>query len=429
MTSPPDTPSPAEQQHARIALLPRISMDVFCENQATREVLEGVAKDRHLAKVRKHFHQGGIAEAVEFYRQRGDSPELVVVESSLPPENLPDAVGTLADACGDPGKLVVIGQANDIELYRTMMNLGVGEYLNAPLTVLHVVTIIADLYADPEAAPLGRCTAFIGARGGVGSSTMVQNTAWSIARELKLDVSMVDLNLTFGHTGLSFYMHGQRGTVDALTSPDRLDESLLDGFLCRPGGGKDQLGLLFSDVTLDENFDNIPLDAYETVLEVTRRNAPHVLLDVPRVWTDWSRHALLSSDNIVVTASLDLVSMRNAKNIIAWLKQERSEEKEPYLLLNRLKIPRRREVPLQQFIDSVECRPYGKIPYDARTFSEAENNGVMLGEVKSGGGAAGAVLNQLAHDLVGRHSGGGAGGGGMFSRFRRQAVGHDENGE
>ena len=78
----------------------------------------------------------------------------------------------LAEVC-DPGtKVIVVGAANDIALYRELMRRGVSEYLVPPLKTLQLVSAVTTLYADPEAPFIGRQMAFCSARGGAGSSTL-----------------------------------------------------------------------------------------------------------------------------------------------------------------------------------------------------------------------------------------------------------------
>ena len=61
------------------------------------------------------------------------------------------------------------------------MRRGASEYLVAPLTPLQLIEVISGLYLDPGSLPIGRVVAVVGARGGVGSSTLSHNMGWCIA--------------------------------------------------------------------------------------------------------------------------------------------------------------------------------------------------------------------------------------------------------
>ena len=80
----------------------------------------------------------------------------------------------------------MVGRVNDVELYRELMRRGASANIwwrrSSPL---HLTEVISGLYLDPGAAPIGRVVAFVGARGGAGSSTIAHNVGWCVAEELE----------------------------------------------------------------------------------------------------------------------------------------------------------------------------------------------------------------------------------------------------
>ncbi len=104
---------------------------------------------------------------------------------SLPREHILAELDRLAESC-DPGtKVVVIGHVNDVVLYRELLKRGVSEYLVAPIAPLQLMESISNLYNNPDTEPVGHVYAFIGAKGGVGSSTVCHNAAWALSEILK----------------------------------------------------------------------------------------------------------------------------------------------------------------------------------------------------------------------------------------------------
>ena len=100
--------------------------------------------------------------------------------------------------------------------------------------------------------------------------------------------------------------------MDALEAPDRLDEVLLERYMTEP---IEHIKLLTAPDTLDVD-PRINIQSLETLLEMVRRTAPFIVLDIPYGWSDWVQHALMQADEIVLTSTLDLVSLRDTKNII-----------------------------------------------------------------------------------------------------------------
>ena len=153
--------------------VPRISIAAFVEFPDTGAALQRASSDRRLAKAHMNVQLGGIAAAVEHFHGQV-TPNLLVVETRLNGQAALEELDRLAEVCDPSTKVIVVGRVNDVELYRELMRRGVSEYLVAPLNPLHLIEVISGLYLNPDAAPIGRVIAFVGARGGVGSSTLAQ---------------------------------------------------------------------------------------------------------------------------------------------------------------------------------------------------------------------------------------------------------------
>ncbi|MGH6992827.1 MAG: hypothetical protein ACREEH_05760, partial [Caulobacteraceae bacterium] len=200
------------------ASAPRITVHAFCLDDDTAELMRGVARDRRMERATTTVRSGGLTAAVELY-QNQPTPSLILVEARSDAEELLRPLAALAEVC-DPGtKVIVIGSANDIALYRELMRRGVSEYLVPPLSTLQVIGAITSLYADPAAPFMGRQIAFCGARGGVGSSTLAHNLAHQLSERMSTGTVIVDLDLAFGTAGLDFNQDPLQGVADALAQP------------------------------------------------------------------------------------------------------------------------------------------------------------------------------------------------------------------
>ena len=167
-----DAAADAGESLAKARPIPRISIQAFCENGGTADALQVAAEDRRLAKAHVSVHMGGATAAVAHYQQ-SPTPNLIVIESSLPRQQMLAELDRLAESCDRGTKVVVIGHVNDVILYRELLKRGVSEYLVAPVTPLQLMESVSNLYNNPESDPVGHVFAFIGAKGGVGSSTAV----------------------------------------------------------------------------------------------------------------------------------------------------------------------------------------------------------------------------------------------------------------
>lgn len=376
--------------------VPRIAIHAFCASPETGVVIQRAAADRRLAKAHVTVHMGGLPAAIVQYRN-ATTPNLVVVEDHSSHEELFANLLKFAEVCDPSTKVMVIGQTNDVGLYRELIKQGVSEYLVSPLTPLQIVAAVSSIYVDPSAPPIGRSIAVVGAKGGAGSSTIAHHIGWCMSEGLEEDVTLIDLDIPFGTAGLDFNQDATQGIADALTSPERLDDVLLDRLLVKCS---DHLSLFASPSILDRHID-LDTETYESVLEIVRQMVPTVVLDVPHVWTPWTKHVLFTSDEVVITAMPDLASLRNVKNIIDLVKASRPNDAPPRIVLNQVGVPKKPEIPEKDFSDAIGVEPCLVVPFDPQLFGTAANNGQMVTELP-GNSKIKDGLKKLSYDVSGR---------------------------
>ncbi|MGE7471725.1 AAA family ATPase [Bosea sp. NPDC003192] len=379
-----------------IAPLPRVTLQAFCETREVADAMQAVAADRRMDKVQARIQMGGPAAAVEAFRG-APTPNVIVLETVSEPSALITHLDALAESC-DPGtKVVVIGHVNDIHLYRELIRRGVSDYLVAPFGVLDLLRTLSELYAASGAATLGRSIAIVGAKGGVGASTVAHNVAWAIARNLGVSTVIADLDVAFGTAGLDFNQDPPQGIADAVFAPERLDANMLDRLLSRCS---DNLSLLAAPAMLDRTID-LDEDAFDLLFDLLRGSVPCIVLDVPHLWSGWAKRALVGADEVAVIAAPELASLRNAKNLVDLLRAARPNDAMPRLILNQVGLPKRPEIEASEFAKALGIEVMSSIPFDAQLFGTAANNGQMIAEIQSGGKAAEAFV-QIATVLTGR---------------------------
>ena len=376
--------------------VPRISIHAFCEFPDTGAALQRAGGDRRLSKAHLQVQLGGVNAAVEHYTGQ-ITPNLLIVETKLDGKDALGELDRLAEVCDPATKVIVIGRVNDVELYRELMRRGASEYLVAPVEPLQLIEVISGLYLDPGATPIGRVVAVVGARGGSGSSTLSHNIGWCIAEELHINTTIIDLDLAFGTVGLDFNDEASQGVSDALSAPERLDDVLLDRLLLKRG---DHLSLFTAPAALERDYDAVP-ESYEAVIDAVRQSTPCVILDLPHGWAPWIRNTLLAADDVVIVATPDLTSLRNAKNIIELVKGARPNDNSPRLVINQVGMPRRPEIPSKDFAETMGVEPSAIIAFEPALFGQAANNGQMVIEVSPKAPVSESV-RRLCRALTGR---------------------------
>jgi pilus assembly protein CpaE len=382
----------------QIAPVPRISIQAFCERQDVARVIESAADDRRFAKAHLKVHMGGVTAAIEAFRS-APTPNLIVIETLADREALVESLEALAEFCDAGTKVVVIGHENDIALYRDLTARGVSDYIVAPFDVLAFIQQVSVLYSSAGADTLGRIVAVVGAKGGVGASTIAHNLAWSISRTLDYQTVIADLDLAFGTAGLDFNQDPPQGVAEAVFSPDRLDTNFVDRLLSKCS---ETLSILAAPATVDRLYD-LPEQAFDALLDILRSTTPCTVLDVPHQWTAWTRHVLVAADEVIIVCAPDLANLRNAKTLIDALRGARPNDRAPKLILNGVGVPRRPEISIAEFAKAVESESVCIVPFEPKMFGTAANNGQMLAEVDAGSKVVEA-LDDLGRRLMGKNA-------------------------
>jgi pilus assembly protein CpaE len=379
------TPLPVDDTRSTEQPVPRITIHACCDRHEIADMISGIGADRRMARAEITVEQGGIEAAVTRFAGQA-SPNLLIIDTMLQGPMMLHALDRLAQVIEEGTKVVIIGAVNDIALFRELMSRGVSEYIVPPLQPLDMIRTVCGLYVNPDKPFAGRVIAVIGARGGIGASTIAHNIAWSIAERQESSATLLDLDLSFGTAALDFNQDPPQSIADALMAPDRVDDVFLERVTTKQ---TQRLQMLTAPATLEREFELDP-QSYEMVIERVRRTSPFVVLDLPHVWTSWVKHTLLAADDAIIVAGPDLASLRNTKNIIDLLKAMRPYDAPPTVVLSMVGVPKRPEIPLKDFAEALGAEPVASIPFDPQLFGMAAQSKTAL------------ALDALSASLTGR---------------------------
>ena len=385
-------PPPADDY---IAPAPRVSVQAFCETAETAAAVRSAGEDRRLSKAHLSIQMGGMAAAIEAYHTV-PTPNVIILETEGRSDILA-GLDQLATVCDAGTRVVVIGTINDAAPYRELVRRGVSDYVIGPVDTLDVVRSICSLFSASEAVAVGRIIAIVGAKGGVGASTVAHNVAWAIARDLALDSVVIDLDLAFGTASLDYNQDPTQGIANAVFSPDRLDTAYMDRLLSKC---TEHLSLLAAPATLEQVYD-FGANAFDSVFDTLRMTTPCIVLDIPHQWSGWTKRALVGADDILIVAEPDLANLRNTKNMLSLLKAARPNDRAPLYCLNQVGMPKRPEIGARGFAKTIESQPIAAIRFDPRLFGTAANNGQMIAELAAKHRTTEMFL-QIAQRLTGR---------------------------
>jgi pilus assembly protein CpaE len=376
--------------------VPHLTVAAFCLTATTDGAITRASQDRRLTRVKTQINTGSVDEARRMFETK-QTPSLLIVEIDTSGETLLEQLDSLAEVCDPATKVVIVGVENDIRLYRTLMERGISEYLVGAITPLTYVAIIQRLFGQESDSKLGKMYAFVGAKGGVGASTLAQNVAWTIAEEQSTPTLLLDLDFRFGSAAINLDLKPMTGLEKYVTDPEKLDAALLDRLIVHRG---EYLSVLpgFDDVLCD--IEPAP-GAIERLIEIARASFPHVVVDLPHDWSPASRDTLTSADHVILVSAPDLSSLRNSLALTERLRALRPNDAPPMVILNACQMPKRKEIAAGKFASSLGLETYSAIAFDPATFGAASVKGQTIRE-QSPRSKAQKSIRRIVHNLAGK---------------------------
>lgn len=379
-----------------LGTIPQINIDVFCENSDSANVIDEAAHDRRLARASIRILMGGVQRAVATYED-STTPDVLIVEVQGNREAVLEQLEQLAEVCDASTHVIVLGRVNDVVLYRELTRQGVSDYLAVPFEAYNIIRSVAEIYAsDDGAKPIGRTYAFMGVRGGAGSSTICHNIGSAIAEYFDTATVIADFDLAFGTLALNFDEDTSLNISEVVFDPSRVDKVLLERLLV-PHSKK--LSLLCAPGNVTRNYD-LPERAADAIVDNLRTMVPVTLLDIPNGWSSWQHHSLSSVDEIILVCSPDLGSLRSVKQLMDLFERERPNDKPPRVILNQVAVPKREEILAEEF-KAIGADLIGTIPFDAYSFSISANNGKTLIEMDESSKISGDII-RVAAEVIGK---------------------------
>jgi pilus assembly protein CpaE len=361
---------------------------------------ERVLQEAAVLVGRSAITRGGIIKAIEYLSEQRSPHTLLVDISGV---DLPlSKIQMLADVC-EPGTTVIaIGDRDEVALYRDLQEAGVSNYIVKPLTRGLLTRALTSKSSSGEIArpalKLGKMVAFIGARGGVGTTTLAANLAWHLANRQSRRVALVDLDLQNGDCALLFNLTTTPGFRDALANPLRLDHLLLDRIMTQVG---ERLFVLGSEEPLHDNVQITP-SAIDTLFSVLRSQYHYVVVDVPRIPAPAYRRVLEIADRRIVVVDQTMRAMRDGVRLAKMFDNGApgtEREHRNVFVVNRVGEHGREALSLQEINKVLQVQPTSLIQFLPTLVTPASHDGIMAASKR--GKFADAVAT-LALELSGR---------------------------
>ena len=328
------------------------------------------------------------AELVKLAQPATKQPDVLVLDLRGHAQ-LPSALPILKRQHPSTGVLIVADRLEPALLLEAM-RAGVTEVVAAPLVTSDIEAAITRLGVQRSTTPdRGAALAFVGAKGGVGTTTIAVNVATTLGRLVPGSTLLVDLHVTNGDAAVFLGAEPRFSIVDALENTHRLDEAFFRNVIVKTKAGVDLLAS-------SERVMTSPLDVrrIRALLEMAERHYRYVVLDISR--SDAAvLDALEGVRQVVLVANQELSTVRSASRMAAALRQRHGKEK---LTVVMSRPDRLAEIGHEDVERAVGVKVKHTLPSDYRRALEALNKGRPLALENS---ELSVSLERLARSLAG----------------------------
>jgi len=277
----------------------------------------------------------------------------------------------------------------DPTLMLEAMRAGVNECLQDPVTAEELDAALARIAASRDTGPVGDVFAFLGAKGGVGTTTAAVNVATVLSRLQSGNVLLVDLHLAYGDAAIYLAAEPRFSVADALENTHRLDAAFLKSLCVKTKAGPEllaspdrALGLL------------VDAGRVRALIDAAARHYRYVVLDLCR--TDPAvLDGLDPVKKILVIANQELATVRGASRMADTLNKRYGKDR---VVLAVSRYDPNAGIGQEDIERVVGSKIRHLLPSDYRVALEALNTGrplAMSNQTRLAG-----ALKVLAHELA-----------------------------
>jgi pilus assembly protein CpaE len=294
--------------------------------------------------------------------------------------------------------VIAVTQSFDENVARTLLQMRIADFLVKPVPAIDLVRACARVGkgssggVEPTEAQI---YTFLPAVGGAGVTTLAIQTAMimlnSGGQRAKPSTCLLDLNFQNGAVADYLDIEPRLNLAEIEPRPDRLDRQLLEVMLSYHATGLAVVAARNQPAEM-RSFDP---DVVTRLLDLVSTNFDYVVFDMPRTWFSWTDDVLLGSNHLYIVSETTVPSLRQAKQLVAAIKERLGEGPHPQVIVNRFE--------QRMFSSALRLNDLkatlgdafsGIIPNDYALVREAIDRGVPLDEVKAGNKIT-AVLKKL----------------------------------
>lgn len=358
-------------------LLPSAHIALFIKDESIKQAALSLREDWRFARVTITVTDGDVESAIEHYAQN-TSPDLIMVETLEIGDGFAGRLEVLGGNSAENTAAVVVGPVNDVYLYRKLIEMGVSDYLVKPLSREVLADVFSKILIERLGAQNSKLIACIGAKGGVGSSTLAH--VISDVSGSMLHHKTIVLDAAGGWSYLSVAMGGDSVTTlhEVARAAISTDKDSFNRMIVPVNDKLSFLGTgaesLMDDTVTAENF--------EVIINRLMQTYPVVVIDLSGAPIDICRNILARANDVLIVSTPTLASLRSTRGLLQEVKTIRGDKEDGlHIVLNKKGIGSGHEVSEADMSIALKTKPQMILPFLPKIFCAAEAQGKPLSSI------------------------------------------------
>lgn len=373
-------------------LLPQARIAVFSQDAETIASAALVQEDWRFARVDVDAKEGGVDQAIETYKTE-TSPDLLIIQTEAIDDAFTARLGDLSAHCDEGTAAIIVGPVNDVYLYRQLIEMGVSDYLVKPIKPDVLSDVIAKALVERLGVSDSRLIAFIGSKGGVGTSSFVQMAAWMISEQIGQKTLLMDGAGGWSSLSVGMGFDAAATLHEVSRAVESNNEDALDRMILHLSEKLSVLGS-GSDAMLDGGVSGVQ---YEAMLNNFMVKSPVVLVDLSSADPALKKAVLTRAHHILTFTSPTVTSLRFCRSLLKEISEVRGGDVDDVsLIINKVGLCKSQEVSVSDIAEALEVTSDLSVPFSPSLFLKHEADIKGLLSDKEGAALATEFLPILA---------------------------------
>jgi len=347
------------------------------------------------APVRIVLDRAGIEDWGVFLEELDQlRPDVLLLDLTPLESEFEDALRRIKSTVAAP-MVIALNTSADPETILAAIRAGANEYLYPPLEQglrRALVRMAGDRMRQRGAArSQGKTLGFFSAKGGCGATTIACHVALELQRLTGQDILLADFDMESGMLGFLMKAKTPYSILDAAKNIHRLDLSYWKALI---SNGQPHVEVISAPGTAVLK-DPLAPEQFRHVLRFVRSAYDWVVADLGRSLSLLSLNLLEDIDQAFLVATLDVLSLHQAKQVVQTLFDYGYSRKRLHLVLNRM--PKQPDLTPAEVQKVLGLPVYAMLPNNYPELYEAYAEGSLL----TSGSELGKYLTGLAQKIAG----------------------------